>query len=352
LTADGSATEYWRGLTSLEGASGGLDPARPRLTIAMPTRNRPGLLERALGSALEATTAVAEQVEVTVSDGSDDDTSGQVARRLLADWPGGYRYVHNRPALSLPGNINRAMQLATGEWILQLHDDDYLLPNAGLVILETIRRTPAGERILLFGVDIVDVDGVAHRRQRFRQERYLEPQAALRQVLRNSSFVRMPAAVVQRGAFEEQGWFDTTLGGPCDTEMWVRLFGCYGVRCLPTTTCAYTTHQGAATAGMWNQGTIQVNREIFDRAVARGVVPEGSIRRWESDFFYQFILAGAYRQLRLRQRAEARDVLRLFDLPELRDLGASPRWLPVRFALTAATAGARRPAEPRPRGGV
>jgi glycosyltransferase involved in cell wall biosynthesis len=307
----------------------------------MPTRNRPELLGRALGSALEATADVAGQVEVTVSDGSDDDASGQVAQRLLADWPGGYRYVHNRPALSLPGNINRAMQLATGEWILQLHDDDYLLPGAGRVILETIRRTPAGERILLFGVDIVDVDGVIHRRQRFRHERYMEPAAALRQVLRNSSFVRMPAAVVHRAAFEEEGWFDTTLGGPCDTDMWVRLFARYGVRCLPATTCAYTTHQGAATAGMWNRGTIRVNREIFDRAVARGVVPEGSIRRWETDFFHQFILAGAYRQLRLRQRAEARDVLRLFDLPELRHLGASPRWLPVRVAMTAATAGVR-----------
>jgi len=339
-------------LTSLNGAAAGRDRARPRMSIAMPTRNRPELLERALGSALAATGAVAGQVEVTVSDGSDDEASGQVVRRLLSDWPGGYRYVHNRPALSLPGNINRAMQLATGEWILQLHDDDYLLPGAGQVILETIGRTPAGERILLFGVDIVDADGVTHRRQRFRHERYLEPEAALRQVLRNSSFVRMPAAVVHRAAFEEEGWFDTTLGGPCDTDMWVRLFARYGVRCLPATTCAYTTHEGAATAGMWNRGTIRVNREIFERAVARGVVPEGSIRRWESDFFHQFILAGAYRQLRLRQRAEARDVLRLFDLPEISHLGASPRWLPVRVALTAATTGVRRRAEPRPHGDV
>jgi glycosyltransferase involved in cell wall biosynthesis len=336
----------------LENVAGGRDPAPPRLSIAMPTRNRPELLQRALGSVLDAAGAVAEQVEVTVSDGSDDAASGQVARRLLADWPGGYRYVHNRPALSLPGNINRAMQLAAGGWILQLHDDDYLLPGAGQVVLETIRRTPAGERVLLFGVDIVDERGVAHRRQRFRHERYLGPEAALRRVLRNSSFVRMPAAVVRRSAFEEEGWFDATLGGPCDTDMWVRLFARYGVRCVPATTCAYTTHQGAATAGMWNQGTIRVGLEIFDRAVARGVVPERSIRRWEADFFHQFILAGAYRQLRLRQRAEARDVLRLFDLPEIRDLGASPRWLPVRVAFTAATAGVRKQVEPRPRGGV
>jgi hypothetical protein len=308
----------------------------------MPTRNRSELLERALGSVLDAAAPVAEQVEVAVSDGSTDDASGQLVRRLLAGWPGGYRYVLNRPALSLPGNINRAMQLATGDWILQLHDDDYLRPEVGQVILETIRRTPAGERVLLFGVDIVDVHGVVQRRQRFRHERYLDPEAALRQVLRNSSFVRMPAAVVHRTAFEDEGWFDTTMGGPCDTDMWVRLFSRYGVRCLPATTCAYTTHQGAATAGMWRPDTIRAACEIFDRAVARGVAPERSIRRWEADFFHQFILGGAYRCLRLRQRAKARDVLGLFDLPELRHLGASPKWLPVRVVLTAATAGVRK----------
>ena len=33
---------------------------QPLLSITMPTRNRPELLERALGSALEATASVAE----------------------------------------------------------------------------------------------------------------------------------------------------------------------------------------------------------------------------------------------------------------------------------------------------
>jgi hypothetical protein len=124
--------------------------------------------------------------------------------------------------------------------------------------------------------------------------------------------------------------------------MWVRLFSRYGVRCVPLTTCAYTIHHQAATSGMWNPSTIRINREIFDRAVARGVVPERFIRRWETDFFHQFILAGVYRRLRLRQRAEARDVLRLFDLPELRHLGPSPRWLAVRVAFAAATAGVQK----------
>ena len=316
--------------------------AGPLLSVVMPTRNRPDLLERALGSLVEATRPVAEHVEVTVSDGSTDDASGQVVQRLLADWPGGLRYVWNRPALGLPGNMNRATGLATGAWILQLHDDDHLRPEAGRVVLDTIRRTPPSERVLLFGVEIVDIDGAVQRTQSFRHERYLEPGAALRRVLRNSSFVRLPAAVVQRAAFEEEGWFDATLGPACDTDMWVRLFSRYGVRCVPHTTCAYTVHEAATTTGMWNPDTIQACRKIFDRAAARGVVPERSVRRWEADFFHQFILGGAYRRLRLRQRAAAHEVLRLFDLPEVRNLGASPRWLPVRAAFVAATAGARR----------
>jgi glycosyltransferase involved in cell wall biosynthesis len=323
------------------GVPGDEQAARPLLSIATPTRNRPELLERALGSVVRALAPVAGQVEVTVSDGSDDEAGGRVVERFAADWPGRHAYVRNRPALPLTENINRSIELGTGDWVLQLHDDDYLLPGVGAGLLDALRGAGDGERALLFGVEIVDQHGVRRREQSFRHEQYLEPEQALRHLLRNSSFVRMPACVVRRSAFAEVGPFDTAIGGPCDTEMWVRLFSRYGVRCLPLTTCAYTIHQGAATNGMWNPGTIEVMREIFDRAVALGAAPERSIRRWQADFFHQFILAGAYRRLRARQRAQAREVLRLFDLPDVRRLPASPKWLPVRAAFVAATAGPR-----------
>ena len=55
--------------------------SRPLLSITMPTRNRPELLERALDSVVRAIAPVAEHIEVAVSDGSDDDASGAVVRR-------------------------------------------------------------------------------------------------------------------------------------------------------------------------------------------------------------------------------------------------------------------------------
>jgi GT2 family glycosyltransferase len=236
--------------------------------------------------------------------------------------------------------MNRSVELAGGQWVQQLDDDDRMLPGAGAAMIEAIRSAGASEAVLVFGARIVNQHGVRKREQRFRRERYLEPSQALRRLLRNSSFVREPMVVVRRAALEREGLFDTTVGGPSDTDMWVRLFSRYGIRCVPRSTCAYTIHESAATTGMWNRGTIRDLGEIFDRAVAQGVVPERTVRRWEADFLHQFILAGVWRRLRRRRRSEAREVLELLDLPEVRRLGVSPRWLPVQAAFSVATAGA------------
>jgi glycosyltransferase involved in cell wall biosynthesis len=310
----------------------------PVLSITMPTRNRPELLERALRSLVAAMAAVAEHVEVTVSDGSDTDAGGRVVERLLHDWPGGHRYVWNQPALTLVENMNRAAELATGEWAQQLDDDDLMLPGCGRPMVDRLRRTAPGEQVLIFGAHIVDGDGGTRREQTFQRERYLPPREALRRLLRDSSFVREPMVVVRRAALLEAGLFDPEVGDTTDTDMWVRLFSRHGVRCLPVATCAYTIHEAAATTGMWNPRTIEALGTVFDRAVASGVVPEREVRRWEADFFHQFILAGTYRRLRARRRAEARDVLQLFRLPAVRALGPSFKWLPVRVAFTAAAA--------------
>jgi Glycosyl transferase family 2 len=312
--------------------------ASPVFSITMPTRNRPELLERALRSLLAAMASVAEQVEVTVSDGSDSEASGRVVERLLKDWPGGYRYVWNRPALPIVENMNRAAELATGEWVQQFDDDDYLLPGCGPGMIDALVNAEPWEQVMVFGAHIVDASGVRRREQTFKQEQRLTPPEALRRLLGNSSFVREPMVVVRRATLLEAGLFDTEIGNITDFDMWVRLFSRYGAHCLPIVTCAYTVHEAAATTKMWNPATIQALNTVFDRAAATGVIPERAVRRLETDYLHQFILAGTYRRLRARQRAEAKDVLRLFRLPVVRRLGVSPRWLPVRLAFVTATA--------------
>jgi glycosyltransferase involved in cell wall biosynthesis len=313
----------------------------PPVSVAIYTRNRPELLQRALGSILDAAAPVARDVEIAISDGSDDDAAGTVTHRLLDGWPGGYQYVHNSPPLGIVENMNRAAELSTGRWVQLLGDDDYLLPGAGAAMVRAVSKARPAEQALLFAVTVVDADGLQRRLQSFRRERYLPPKQALRRLLSNSSWVREASVLMRRAAWEQAGMFNTAVGMAADTDMWVRLFSRHGVRCMADATCAVTVHEAALTTGMWHRETIGFLRDVFDLAVAAKVVPESRIRRWQADYFHQFILAGAYRRLRLGRRAEAGRILELFDIPEVRGLGASPKWLPVRAAFTAATVGTR-----------
>jgi hypothetical protein len=136
---------------------------------------------------------------------------------------------------------------------MQLDDDDYYCPGS--------RSHADGIRSPFVPEEAVLPLGVGYCQRR----RGAQPYAGIRQsstssrhrhwsgLLRNSSFVREPAVVVRRAALEREGLFDPGVGGATDTDMWVKLFARYGVRCFPTTTCAYTIHEAAATTGMWNQ---------------------------------------------------------------------------------------------------
>jgi hypothetical protein len=58
------------------------------------------------------------------------------------------------------------------------------------------------------------------------------------------------------------------------------------------------------------------------------------LRRGRADWFHQFILAGTYRRLRVGDRSGAAEVYRLFELPEVRAIGRSVRWMPVRAVMS------------------
>ena len=205
-----------------------------------------------------------------MSDGSTDDASGQVVARLLADWPGGYRYVRNRPALDLPGNMNRATSLAAGSGSSSSTTTTCCGP-APVGPCSTPSGGPARRSGCCCSGSMSSPGRRRPRTQTFRRDRYLPPGEAMQRVLRNSSFVRLPA-VVHRAAFEEERVRGRPRGGLRHRHVDAAVLPLRGAL-RPQTTCAYTVHEAATTTGMWNQETVQAALGIFDRAVARGIVP-------------------------------------------------------------------------------
>lgn len=97
----------------------------PLVSICIPTYQRPNLLRQAITSCLAQTYS---KIEIIVCDDSKNDASKQMIRGLNKAEK--IRYYQNRPSLGQAGNVNRLFDLAQGERLVLLHDDDILLPNA------------------------------------------------------------------------------------------------------------------------------------------------------------------------------------------------------------------------------
>jgi glycosyltransferase involved in cell wall biosynthesis len=108
----------------------------PRLTIAIPTLNRAGLLRRAIESALAQTSP---DIEILVSDnGSTDDTQAVIERYTGR----GLRTFRHATTMSAPKHGTFLMEQARGEFFLGLSDDDFLEPEFAAEVLAALDRNP------------------------------------------------------------------------------------------------------------------------------------------------------------------------------------------------------------------
>lgn len=103
-----------------------LKPDKPLVSIVITTYKRPETLKVALESALQQQNFADYEV-IIVDNEIDDNTKtekllqGYLETRLL--------YYKNQENLGMVGNWNRAIELARGEWLTILHDDDMLFPD-------------------------------------------------------------------------------------------------------------------------------------------------------------------------------------------------------------------------------
>jgi glycosyltransferase involved in cell wall biosynthesis len=304
-----------------------------KISICIPAYNRPQWLKRALTSITTVKPELCQEVEVIVSDDSTDPNCGQIAQEMLNLWRGESQYTANQPRLGMAENWNNAIKLASGEYVVVLHDDDYLLTDGVKNLLKTIKTVKEQYPVLLFSVQVVNEQEQVLKTQTFSETQYLSPRKALIHLLSNSSFVRFPAIAIQRKAFEEVGYFDPQWGEPTDVDMWIRLFSEYGVYCVPLTTCAYTVHSQALTMGVFNENTVRTLVGFFERVASLNILSPSELKDCQSKFFHQFILAGAFRMLRRGRFKEFHQVMQLFQLPTIKDLKPPKKWLIFRVVF-------------------
>ncbi|ABW30721.1 glycosyltransferase [Acaryochloris marina] len=304
----------------------------PILSICIPAYNRPQWFSRALFSILSTPETQQSQVEIVISDDSTIDKCGHITHELLSDWQGPWQYQANSPSLGMAKNWNRCVQMATGEYVLILHDDDYLETGAIATILETIQANPQ-RSAFLFGVNVVTANGHVRKKQEFSKMQYLDRESALQQLLLNSSFVRFPGIILKHNVFQQVGYFDETVGGIADIHLWIRIFNAHGLLCIPFTTANYTVHADALTMNMFNESVLKNLISLFDWIKAEHWLDVDTIEFCKTNYFHQFILAGTVRYLRKREFKNARNVFSLFKFIKIDSRSAYMKWKFIRNIL-------------------
>jgi glycosyltransferase involved in cell wall biosynthesis len=117
-----------------------------RISICMPTRNRPQLLKLALESCFHQT---AKAHEIIIGDDSNNDATERLINSLASPIRFGVKYLKNPFSYGQANNINNLFSVATGRWIILLHDDDILMPCAISEYLTTIAAHP--DVVLVYG---------------------------------------------------------------------------------------------------------------------------------------------------------------------------------------------------------
>lgn len=101
------------------------DGIRPRLSIAIPTYRRFDLLAEALSSALAQRFEIPIEILIVDND-PDNDAVALDAMHVFMDQP--VSYYKNDTNVGMVMNWNRCLELARGEYVTILHDDDLLEP--------------------------------------------------------------------------------------------------------------------------------------------------------------------------------------------------------------------------------
>lgn len=200
----------------------------PLISIAIPTYKRLSLLHEAIESALSQRGCSPYEVIVI-----DNDQSDHILEVVSHYEPSKIAVYQNSTNLGMWGNMNRALDLAKGEWILMLHDDDLLLPNA-LQVFERVISSSNNHEIgcLAGGIESL-YEGSIRPLLHTPQSRFRLPIAAewystddVVRVLTNMHFIDTPkfcSSFFRRQYTKKIGGWDAKYYGYADLALFLRI---------------------------------------------------------------------------------------------------------------------------------
>ncbi len=184
----------------------------PTVSVILPTRNRVEFLEGAVESVFDQTYA---DLECVVVDGGSTDGTARYLEAVVDDR---LRVVRHDEPQGLSAARNAGLDIASGEYVVFLDDDDRLHEDAVETLVETLEARPADCAGVYAAQGQVD-DG----------ERTVESVPAGRAERFDTQVGGPSATIVRADVIEAVGDFDESFPALEDQEFWIRVFAEYAM---------------------------------------------------------------------------------------------------------------------------
>ncbi len=181
------------------------------LSVVLPNFNDGKVLPRALRTLLAQEPAAQEII--VVDDGSSDD-SVSIVTKFQARYPS-IRLIRNETNLGIVASVKRALECATGEFLLCASSDDFVFPGLFKRALDALSENP-GAAFFCASVALVDIQnrviGIRPVTTPRLSRGYVSP-ADVRRAIKGTDFwVIGTSTIYRRKLLADIGYFDPSLG--------------------------------------------------------------------------------------------------------------------------------------------
>jgi glycosyltransferase involved in cell wall biosynthesis len=209
--------------------------SNPKLSIIIPTHNRPHLLPLAVKSALEQTL---DDLEVIVVDDASDRPPELPSTPRL-------RLIRLSESRGGAGARNVGTEAARGRWVTYLDDDDRLLPHMAVISLEALSQATLPAPVaVISGIEEVNSEGQVCNQRVPPPVRQRGSHYSLEDLEPGYSYNTKQTLVVEREVIQKIGGWDETFRSRVHTELFLRLNPVCSILGLPTVTYQLYSHPG------------------------------------------------------------------------------------------------------------
>lgn len=229
--------------------------AEPFISICIPVYNGAAYLRECLDSCFSQDYA---NFEVLVCDDGSSDGSLELIQTYQNKFPQ-LRFYKNEKNLGLVGNWNRCVELAKGEWIKFVFQDDYIRKDC---LSEFVKQIKPDTQLLVSKRHFVLPDNADVEIKTYYSStvRTLENTcgtkafypakeisgAAMKHIGMN--FIAEPSlSLFRKSALNTVGAFQPLLKQICDLEFMLRLASCFGVSYIAEDLCFFRIHKASTT---------------------------------------------------------------------------------------------------------